>query len=338
MPERKISRMRLVGDIGATKTDLAVIDPERGPRAPLAAKTFQSASFRSIEALLKEFLSQVNLPVEAVILGVAGPVIGGRSKITNLPWIMDELEIAAALGLKSVRLLNDIEAIAHAVPFLKEADVETLSAGDPQEHGNMAVIAPGTGLGEAFLVWDGKRYRPSASEGGHADFAPGNSMEVELLGYLRGSYDHISYERVCSGMGISNIYSFLLKNGYGEETRWLKEKLSSAPDPTPVIIEAATEREKPCELAVLTLNTFVSILGAEAGNLALKVLATGGVYLAGGIPPRILPYLTGGLFMERFLRKGRMFDLASRIPVHVIVTPGTALLGAALYGLHTKTD
>ncbi|MCX5834222.1 MAG: glucokinase [Deltaproteobacteria bacterium] len=338
MTERKITRMLLVGDIGATKADLAVIGPERGPRAPLAAKTFQSASFGSIEALLKEFLSQVSLPVEAVILGVAGPVSGGRSKITNLPWIMDELEIARALGLKSVRLLNDVEAAAHAVPFLKEAEVETLNAGDPQEYGNKAVIAPGTGLGEASLVWDGKRYRPSASEGGHADFAPGNDMETELLGYLQGLYDHISYERVCSGMGIPNIYAFLLNSGYGEEPRWLKEKLSAASDPTPVIIDAAMVSDKPCKLSVLTLSVFVSILGAAAGNLALQMLATGGVYLAGGIPPRILPYLTGGLFMERFLRKGRMSDLVSRMPVHVIVNPGGALLGAALYGLHTKTD
>jgi glucokinase len=338
MPERKISRMLLIGDIGATKTDLAVIGPGGGPGAPLAAQTFLSAGFGSIEALLKAFLSQVNLPVEAVILGVAGPVSGGRSRITNLPWIMDEREIATALGLKSVRLLNDVEAVAHAVPSLGEEDVETLNAGDFHPHGNRAIIAPGTGLGEAFLVWDGHRYRPSASEGGHTDFAPGNEMEAELLGYLRGLYDHVSYERICSGIGIPNIYAFLLNKGYGEEPRWLKEKLAAVSDPTPVIIDAAMAKNKPCEISVLTLNTFVSILGAEAGNLALKVFATGGVYLAGGIPPRIMPYLTGGLFMERFLRKGRMSDLVSRMPVHVIVNPGCALLGAALCGLHTKTD
>ena len=338
MAERKISRMLLVGDIGATKADLAVIDPGRGPKTPLVAQTFQSAGFGSIEALLKTFLSQVNLPVEAVILGVAGPVSGGRSRITNLPWIMDEREIATALGLQSVRLFNDIEAVAYAVPSLGDEDVETLNAGDPQEHGNRAIIAPGTGLGQAFLVRGGNRYLPIASEGGHADFAPGNDMEAELLSYLRGFHDHVSYERVCSGIGIPNIYAFLLNSGYGEVPRWLKEKLSTAADPTAVIIDAAMERNKPCEIAVLTLNTFVSILGAEAGNIALRVLSTGGVYLAGGIPPRILPYLTGGLFMERFLRKGRMSDLVSRMPVHVIVSPGCALRGAALFGLHTKID
>ena len=337
MTERKISRL-LIGDIGATKTDLAVIDPGRGPGAALAARTFQSASFASVEALLKAFLSHVNLSVEAVILGVAGPVSGGRSRITNLPWIMDEREIATSLGIQSVRLLNDIEAVAYAVPSLGDDDVQTLNAGDPWEDGNRVIIAPGTGLGEAFLVRGGNRYFPIASEGGHADFAPGNDMEAELLSYLRGFHDHVSYERVCSGIGITNIYSFLLNSGYGEEPRWLKEKLSAASDPTAVIIDAAMDRNRPCEITVLTLNIFVSILGAKAGNLALQVLSTGGVYLAGGIPPRILSYLTGGLFMERFLRKGRMSDLVSRMPVHVIVRPGCALLGAALYGLHTKTD
>ncbi len=338
MTERKISRMLLVGDVGATKTDLAVTDPGRGPGAPLVARTYQSADFASIEAMLKTFLSQVNLPVEAVILGVAGPVSGGQSRITNLPWIMSEREIAAALGLQSVRLLNDLEAVAYAVPSLGDKDVETLNAGDPREEGSRAVIAPGTGLGQAFLIRGGNQYLPVASEGGHADFAPGDEMETELLSYLRGFHDHVSYERVCSGIGIPNIYDFLLNSGYGNEPRWLKEKLSVAPDPTIVIIDAAMERNEPCEIAVMTLNMFVSILGTAAGNIALQVLSTGGVYLAGGIPPRILPYLTGGLFMERFLRKGRMSGLVSGIPVYVIVRPGCALRGAALCGLQTKID
>jgi glucokinase len=337
MPKRKVSKMILVGDVGGTKTDLAVVSPENGPDKPLAAKTFRSAGFGGIEALLKEFLSQVKLPVGEVVLGIAGPVVDGKSKITNLPWVMDEREIASVLGVGSVKLLNDLEAVAHALPFLGEGDVETLNTGTPEGQGNKAVIAPGTGLGEAFLLWDGGRYRPGASEGGHADFAPANDMESDLLHYLRGFYEHVSYERVCSGIGIPNIYSFLLHGGYGEEPRWLKEKLSSASDMTPVIIDAAMTKERPCELAALTLNIFVSILGAEAGNLALKVLATGGVYIAGGIPPRVMPYLTGGLLMERFLRKGRMSELVSRMPLYVIVNPRSALFGAACYGLYTKT-
>jgi glucokinase len=337
MPDGKVPKMILVGDVGATKTDLAVVSAERGPGKPLAAVTFRSTGFGGIETLLKEFLSQAKLPVEAVILGIAGPVIEGKSKITNLPWVLEEGKIAAALGIGPVKLLNDIEAVAHAVPFMGEGDVETLNAGTPEGQGNKAILAPGTGLGEAFLFWDGGRYRPGASEGGHADFAPANDMEAELLNYLRGFYEHVSYERVCSGIGIHNIYSFLLHRGYGEEPRWLKEKLSSAPDTTPVIIDAAMAKDRPCELAVLTLNIFVSILGAEAGNLALKLLATGGVYIAGGIPPRIMPYLTGGLLMERFLRKGRMSELVSRMPLYVIVNPRCALFGAACYGLYTKT-
>ncbi|HOD36363.1 MAG TPA: glucokinase [Syntrophales bacterium] len=338
MNERNVPGMLLVGDVGATKTDLAVMDPGRGPGAPIVARTFQSAGYASIEALLKTFLSQVNLPVVAVILGVAGPVSDGQSRITNLPWIMDEREIAATLGLRSVRLLNDLEALAYAVPSLGDKDIEKLNAGDPRAEGNRAIIAPGTGLGQAFLIRGDNRYFPIASEGGHTDFAPGDEMEAELLSYLRGFHDHVSYERVCSGIGIPNIYAFLLSSGYGEEPRWLKEELSSAADPTVVIVDAAMAKDRPCELTVLTLNMFVSILGAAAGNIALQVLSTGGVYLAGGIPPRILPYLTGGLFMERFLRKGRMSGLVSGMPVHVIVRPGCTLLGAALCGLQTKID
>jgi glucokinase len=337
MPDERVPKRILVGDVGATKADLAVVGAERGPGNPLAAATFRSTGYGGIEPLLKEFLSQAKLPVEAVILGVAGPVVEGKSKITNLPWVMDEGEIAAALGTGPVKLLNDIEAVAHGVPFLGEGDVETLNAGIPEKQGNKAVIAPGTGLGEAFLLWDGGSYRPGASEGGHADFAPANDMEAELLNYLRVFHEHVSYERVCSGIGIPNIYSFLLHKGYGVEPRWMKEELSSAPDPTPVIIDAAMAKDSPCELAVLTLNTFVSILGAEAGNLALKILAMGGVYIAGGIPPRIMPYLTKGLLMERFLRKGRMSELVSRMPLYVIVNPRCALFGAACYGLYSKT-
>ncbi len=337
MAGQKAPWMILVGDVGATKADLAVVSPGEGPGKPIASKTVRSADFGGVEALLQEFLTEVNLAVEAVILGVAGPVIEGRSKITNLPWVMDESSIAESLGIETVKLLNDIEAIAHAVPFLGEGDLETLNAGTPERYGNKAVIAPGTGLGEAFLCWDGSHYRPGASEGGHADFAPGNDLETELLGYLRSRHDHVSYERVCSGMGIPHIYAFLLEKGYGEEPPGLRERLSTSPDPTPIIIDAAMAKESPCEPAVMTLNIFTSVLGAEAGNLALKVLATGGVYIAGGIPPRILPFLTGGLLMERFLRKGRMSYLVSKMPVHVVINPRCALLGAACYGLRIMT-
>ncbi len=271
------------------------------------------------------------MKLERASFGVAGPVVAGRATITNLPWVMDEEQLQAALHLSSVCLLNDLSAIAHAVPFLELADLHTLNEGQPAPEGNIAVVAPGTGLGEAFLTWDGSRYRPHASEGGHADFAPTSPLETELLRYLQDRFEHVSYERVCSGRGLPNIYAFLKDNGYADEPTWLAEELAAADDPTPVIVNTALARE--CELCVATLDTFVSILGAEAGNLALKVLASGGVYLSGGIPPRILPALEQERFMEAFRSKGRMSDLLARFPVHVILNPRVALLGAACHEL-----
>ena len=327
--------MLLAGDIGGTKTNLAVFSPEDGPRAPLAEATFPSARYPSLEMLVREFLSQVNLKANRASFGVAGPVAAGRATITNLPWVMDERQLQEALNLLSVRLLNDLAAIAHAVPFLEPADLHPLNVGQPALGGAIAVIAPGTGLGEAFLTWDGSRYRAHPSEGGHTDFAPTNLLELELLRYLLGRFEHVSYERVCSGRGLPNIYAYLRDSGYAEEPAWLAEQLAAADDPTPVIANAALDGERPCELCVATLNAFVSILGTEAGNLALKVLATGGVYLGGGIPPRILPALQDERFMEAFRDKGRMRGLMHRIPVHVILNPKVALIGAACHCLGT---
>jgi glucokinase len=325
--------MLLAGDIGGTKTNLAIFSPEAGLRAPLAEATFPSTDYPSLEALAREFLSQVNLKVERASFGVAGPVAASQAKITNLPWVMDETQLRETLNLSSVRLLNDLAAIAHAVPFLESADLHTLNVGQPDTGGAIAVIAPGTGLGEAFLTWDGSRYRPHASEGGHSDFAPTNLFEVELLCYLQDRFEHVSYERVCSGRGLPNIYAYLKDSGYADEPTWLTEQLAAADDPTPVIVNAALNGERRCKLCVATLNAFVSILGAEAGNLALKVLATGGVYLGGGIPPRILPALEQERFVRAFRHKGRMSDLLAGVPVHVILNPKVALLGAACHGL-----
>jgi len=323
----------LAGDIGGTKTNLAVFTTQAGPRAPLAEATFPSADYPTLEALVREFLSQVDLPVERASFGVAGPVVGGQATITNLPWVMEETQLEEALNLSPVRLLNDLEAIANGVPFLEPVDLHTLNEVQPAAGGAMAIIAPGTGLGEAFLTWDGSRYRSQPSEGGHTDFAPTTPLEVDLLRRLLDRFDHVSYERVCSGLGLPNIYAFLKDSRYADEPAWLAERLAAAEDPTPVIATAALDGERPCELCVATLDTFVSILAAEAGNLALKVLATGGVYLGGGIPPRILPALEHGRFMESFQRKGRMSKLLARVPVHVILNPKVALLGAACRGL-----
>nr|MBC7245806.1 glucokinase [Chloroflexota bacterium] len=325
--------MLLAGDIGATKANLALFSPENGPRVPLFEATFPSARYPNLEAIVREFLSQVDVSVRRACFGVAGPVVGGRSEITNLSWVIDAKELQTALNLPSVQLLNDLEAIAWAIPLLEPKDLRTLNAGQPVSGGAIAVIAPGTGLGEAFLTWDGTRYRPHPTEGGHADFAPTDERQLELLRYLLQRFGHVSYERVCSGLGLPNIYAYLHDSGYAPEPPWLAEKLAATEDPTPVIVTTALSDEKGADLCIATLNIFVSILGAEAGNLALKTLATAGVYLGGGIPPRILSALEGGRFMRAFCAKGRHSELMARIPVHVILNPKVALMGAVCCGL-----
>jgi glucokinase len=327
--------MLLAGDIGATKSHLAVYRPGARLGEPLAEKTVQSGKYPDLKSMLKEFISQVGQKIEGACFGVAGPVVGGRVTTTNLPWVVDQEHLRCALHLSFVWLLNDLVAISNAVPLLKESDLHILNVGKSQAEGAIAVIAPGTGLGEAFLTWDGSRYGAHASEGGHADFAPTNSLQAELLDYLKNQseLDHVSYERVCSGLGIPNIYAFLRDSSKAQEPDGFSEQLSAADDPTPIIVKAALDKEKICPLCVATLHTFLSILGAEAGNLALKVLATGGVYVGGGIPPRILPALDDGKFMEAFLSKGRLSDLMVNIPVFVILNPKAALLGAAYQGL-----
>ena len=324
--------MLLAGDIGGTKSNLAIYSVEAGLHKPLFEATFPSALYPSLEALVRTFLSQTDLSVDSACFGVAGPVVAGRAAITNLPWDMSVQQLREELKLSSVRLINDLEAIARSIPFLEPGELHTLSKGRPVAHGNIAVVAPGTGLGEAFLTWDDEsHYHPHTSEGGHCDFAPTNEQEIELLRYLLKQYDHVSYERVCSGKGIPNIYAHLRDSGVAEEPHWLSESLAKAADFTPVIVNAALDKSS--DLCVATLNTFVAILGAEVGNMALKVMSTGGVYLGGGIPPRIMAFLEGGTFMNAFLDKGRFVELLADVPINVILNPRCALLGAASYGL-----
>jgi glucokinase len=320
--------MLLAGDIGGTKTDLAIYSAEAGPRAPLVQAEFPSAHYPSLEAIAREFLANIKYPVERACFDVAGPVLEGRAKITNLPWIIDEQILKDDLGLKSVQVLNDLEAVARAVPILEADDLRTINPGEPVPGGTLAVIAPGTGLGEAFLTWDGARYLAHPSEGGHADFAPADSIQTALLEYLRMRDSHVSIERVCSGYGIPNIYDYLRDTGYAPETAEIARRLAAAADRTPIIIAAALDPTHPCPLCTETLNIFVAVLGAESGNMALKVLATGGVYLGGGIPKRIMPALQDGRFMEAFQRKGRLREVLASIPIHVI-TSQAALIGAA---------
>jgi glucokinase len=306
-----------------------------GPRAALVEATFPSGRYPSLAAVVREFFDQVSVKVDRACFGVAGPVVAGRVMATNLPWVVDEAQLSRELNIPTVHLLNDLEAIAWAVPHLGEqpADLYTLNAGRPVPGGSIGVIAPGTGLGEAYLTFDGKRYRAYASEGGHTDFAPATRVEIALLSYLFDHLDHVSYERICSGIGIPNIYAYLKDSGYAPEPAWLAEELVAAADRTPVIVNTALNPEKRCELCTATLDLFVSILGSEAGNLALKMLATGGIYLAGGIPPRILPALKSERFLKAFWNKGRMSVWLVNVPIHVILNPKVALLGAASYGL-----
>ena len=322
----------LAGDLGGTKTNLAIFTTQTGPHAPLVEATFPSNRYPSLEAIAREFMAQIDYKPDRACFGVAGPVIQGRATITNLPWQMDQHHMAQTLGLASVHLLNDLVSIANAVPILEPTDLHVLNPGQPVEGGAIAVVAPGTGLGEAYLTWDGSRYHAYASEGGHADFAPTDALQVDMLRYLQAGREHVSYETVCSGKGLPNIYQFLKDSGYAPEPDWLALEMEAAADRTPVIVNAAVGPNPPA-LCTATLTTFVSILGAEAGNMALKVLAAGGVYLGGGIPPRILPMLEQGQFMAAFQQKGRFANLIRNFPVQLILNPNAALLGAARYGL-----
>jgi glucokinase len=325
------ARLLLAGDIGGTKTVLGVFSAEHGPRAPLAQSEFPSAKYPSLVAMVREFLAGTGLTVERASFAVAGPVIAGSSKGTNLSWYLDETELATELELQSVHLLNDLEAIGDAVPSLEESDLHTLNPGEPVVGAARAVIAPGTGLGEAFLIWDGSRYRAFPSEGGHAAFAPTSDLEAGLLAYLRERFEHVSVERVCSGPGLLNIYRYLRDSGHAAESAELARALPAV-EYGPSLISAAALRADSDPLSRAALELFVSILGAEAGNLALKVLSLGGVYLAGGIPPRILPALTDGRFLRAFTAKGRMGELLARVPVSVVALRA-AILGAAIRGL-----
>jgi glucokinase len=329
--------MLLAGDVGGTKTDLAIFSNEAGPHAPLAQAEVRSADYPSLQALAREFLTKAPMPVDRACFAVAGPVIAGRAKTTNLPWVMDEVSLAKELNLRSVHLMNDLEAIAEAIPILRESDVRTLNAGRPVPGGAIGVVAPGTGLGESFLTWDGSRYVAHSSEGGHADYAPTEERQIGLLRHMLKRFDHVSVEHVCSGIGIPHIYEYLRDIEHVPETPEVAQLIASARDPSVVIIASAVDPQNTSKLCAATLDMFVSILASEAANLALKIFATGGVYLAGGIPMRVLKALQTPRFMESFKRKGRLSELMERIPIHVVIIRA-ALIGAATYGLERFKD
>jgi glucokinase len=320
--------MILAGDIGGTSTRLAVFEVRNNALRTVVERTYPSREHAGLREIVSRFVAEHRPDIEHASFGIAGPVVVGRVKTPNLPWVIDAQDLADELGLAAIGLLNDLEANAYGVAALAASDLVTLNAGAPGAAGNAAVIAAGTGLGEAGLYWDGKRHRPFAAEGGHADFAPRNALEIELLRYLLQTHEHVSYERVLSGPGLHNIYKFLRDTGNAKERAAVVEDMRSR-DPSAVISKAALEGS--CELCVRALNLFVAIYGAAAGNLALKIMASAGVYIGGGIAPKIVAKLKGPAFMDAFTAKGRLKPVCESIPVRVILNPKTALLGTARY-------
>ncbi|MDH5195610.1 MAG: glucokinase [Nitrospira sp.] len=341
--------MILAGDIGGTKTNLALYDWTQERVDPLRLESFHSADYTSLEDILSEFLTAPTSPVgigsdessvpaeqgvpptsevrlTAACFGIAGPVIDNHCETTNLPWVVDGQTMAKRFAIPRVQLLNDLEATAYGILSLRPDELEVLNAGNPpKKRQALALIAAGTGLGEGILFWDGLSYRPMPSEGGHADFAPNNDQEIDLLRYLRSQYLHVSYERILSGPGLHAIYEFLRDTKKNEPT-WLMEKIKAG-NPAAEIAQAGLQGQ--AEIAKQALELFASIYGAEAGNLALKALSLDGVYVGGGIAPKLIAKLKDGSFMKGFLNKGRYKKLLSNMPVKVIMNQQTALLGAA---------
>jgi glucokinase len=318
--------MILAADIGGTSSRIGVFELEGARVRSVTEAVYSSRGHAGLDEIVGAFLSSHRPQVDRAGFAVAGPVIGGRVEAPNLPWAVDARSLARAVGLPAVGLLNDLEANAHGIPLLEDKDFLVLNPGAPDASGNRAVISAGTGLGEAGVYWDGREHHPFAGEGGHADFAPHTDVEVELLVHLRKRFGpHVSWERVVSGPGLTGIYEFLRDTGRGAEPAWLRDALRAG-DPPAVISRAA--REGTSEICARALSIFVSAYGAEAGNLALKVLATGGVYVGGGIAPKIAETLQRP-FMDAFVAKGRMRRLLEAVPVRVILNDRTALLGAA---------
>jgi glucokinase len=321
-----MERQILAGDVGGTKTDLGLFKYSAGTLELVREHRYATAKFGSLEAVCAEFLGP-GATVNAACLGVPGPIIDGRAHATNVPWELSSAALSRVLKGVPVRLLNDLGAIAYGMVNLKPAEFAVLHrAENPPAHGNIAVIAAGTGLGESSLVWEGDRYYAVASEGGHSDFAPHDAEQIELLRSLAAEFGHVSYERVLSGPGLWNIYKFLRRESRADEPAWLSAQIAAG-DASAAVSEAAIAGRDP--VCVHALTMFCDIYGSEAANLALKVLALGGVYLGGGIAPKILPMLTNGTFVRGFLAKGRLNEILKRIEVRVSLNPAAGLLGAA---------
>lgn len=319
--------MILAGDVGGTKVHLALYDFINGKLEYKRDERYPAKNYAGLQEIVREFLGAEK--VTSACFGVPGPVRDGRLRLTNLPWTLDSRELSNELGIQYVFLINDLEANGYGIAELQPNQIYTLSEGDASQTGNRALIAAGTGLGEGILIWNGRSHTPYPSEGGHADFAPRNEDEIDLLRFLKQKYNgRISFERVVSGMGLTNVYEFLREVRGIEEPTWLAERMANE-DPNAVITELAmAARSEICEKA---LDMFVSAYGAESANLALKVLSVGGFYVGGGIAPRIIEKLKDGSFMRAFTDKGRLSQLLVNMPVRVILESRAALLGAAAY-------
>jgi len=326
--------MILAGEIGATRTRLAAFQTEGNRLQCVIEKTYRSQQHDGLSGILAEFIKTEGIPVHSACLGVAGPVRGGRSKISNLPWTIDAKELAAQLRLNSVGLLNDLEAYAYGIDGLESKDFIALGDGAEDAEGNRAVISAKTGLGMAGLYWDGFRHHPFACEGGHSDFAPRNEIQMELLAYLQKKYGRISCERVLSGPGIKNIYDFLRDAHKAEEPEWLRTQMAAAPDPPALISQMALEGKAAiCDQA---MTVFVSIFGAQAGNCALNFMSTGGIFIGGSIAAKIVPKMKDPVFLESFLDKGRMATILKDMPVKIVLNDDCGMIGAARYTLVQK--
>jgi glucokinase len=326
--------MILAGEIGATGTRLAAFEKEGSRLQLVVEKTYMSQEHSSLSEIIAAFITAEGIAAHSACFGVAGPVRRGRSKISNLPWVIDSRDLAKQLKLDSVGMINDLEAYAYGIDGLDSKDFVTLNAGSEDAEGNRAVISARTGLGVAGLYWDGYRHHPFACEGGHSDFAPRNALEMELLAYLQKKYGRISYERLLSGPGIKNIYDFLRDARKADEPQWLKEQIAAAPDPPAVISQLAQEGK--AAICDQTLSIFVSIYGAETGNCALNFLSTGGIFIGGSVAAKNVPKMKDPIFMESFLDKGRMVDLLKEIPVTIVLNDDSGIIGAARYTLIEK--
>jgi glucokinase len=316
--------MILAGDIGGTKTNLGLFDIVDGALTLRQQKSFPSRNYRGLESIVQEFIHGAEA-IDAACFGIAGPIIEGRSFTPNLPWVVESHSLASLLKLDSVALINDLEATAHGIAELKPEEFVTLNEGTA-EPGNACLIAAGTGLGTASLFWDGEEMMPSASEGGHVDFAPRNRLEIQLLENLLTRHEHVSVERILSGPGLFVIYEFLRDINYATEPSAIAERFKDH-DPASVIANAALAGES--EVCVKALDMFAGIYGAVAGNVALQLKAIAGVYVGGGIAPKIIDKLKDGTFMKAFTDKGRLSSLLEAVPVSVIMNDKTALLGSA---------